>query len=436
MMKCRLLSLFLILCALWSGTQGYAEECTHSRSKTDNELIPIGRFQIGSPLFGEHAAFSLLGEAGEKNYRGSGTVGFLFGHSHYFKVSGEYLRQKLGYRFSSGKERRWLYQGAAGAAYEYRFDMHWLSDASLAGFYSHAPNRHLKSVDCPNCIHLKRRIAGSDAGGGSIDLTFIPWGSGTISLAGNYDHVVYHRKHQDPLHISGFGGGVDWTQKLSCNFDFDFRGEFRRPFNYFEGAINWHSARWAGLTLGLFGSHTEGKYRLPNNNTAGVQLGYLIGYRKHHEEPSCRHPGTSLDSALESWVSIPAVYMPEVLAVSDQKKILISGCEAPPPAPSPPTPLPPCLAPTSSTIPDQIPIAVPNTILAGFFFDDPTGTNPLTFTMMTDVTTTGITIDMNTGIITLADVPTPPDTDILITVTGTNACGSTSQSFTIEFEGS
>jgi hypothetical protein len=426
-MKCRLLSLFLILCALWSGTQqGHAEECTHSRSKTDNELIPIGKFQIGAPLFGEHAAFSLLGEAGEKNYRGSGTVGFLFGHSNYFKISGEYLRQKLGYRFSSGKEHRWVYQGAAGAAYEYRFDMRWLSNASLAGFYSHAPNRTLKSVSCPtDCIDLKRRIAGSDAGGGSLDLTFIPWRSGTISLAGNYDHVVYHRKYQDSLHVSGFGGGVDWTQKLGCNFDFDFKGEFRRPFNYFEGAINWHSTKWLGLTLGLFGSHTEGKYRLPNNNTAGVQLGYLIGYKKHHKQPSCSHPGTSLDSALESWVSIPAVYMPEVLAIADQKKVPVSGCEAP------------CFPPTSTTIPDQLTLPLNTTafIPTAPFFNDPTSANPLTFTMTatTDFPPiSGIFIDPTTGVITVTSLAEPTFIPILITVTGTNACGSTSQSFTID----
>src|SRR5262249_21898311 len=155
------------------------------------------------------------------------------------------------------------------------------------------------------------------------------------------------------------------------------KAEIRRPFNYFEGLINWHAPKdWRGFTLGLFGSHTQGKSHLPNNTQAGVQISYLIGFKNPSKDfprsdqltRTCIHPATPFNSALVSWVSTPAVYMPEVLAIADQRKkgaCVSSGC----------------IAPTSTPIPDQTG-SFGSLHDVSSFFNDPTGNNPLTFSLV------------------------------------------------------
>ena len=419
----KIVSWFLCLttcyCTIVHQNSVYAANCDHSRGSTDNELMPNAKL-IFTPGATEHISGSILGEVGRRNYRINGTLGFLIGNDNFLKFSGEYLTQKLGYRFSSGKVETWRNQSAVGGAYQRQFNTQWIDNAEVQGYYSVAPSHDLHRKKCPEfCGTLRRQIAGSHAGGGLFGLTFIPWQSGLLQLRANYDHVVYQRKYHSNLHVSGFGGTANWFQKLGCYVDFAVKAEIRRPFNYFEGLINWHAPKdWRGFSLGLFGSHTHGKSHLPNNTSAGIQLSYLLGFKNPSNElprsdqltKTCIHPATPFNSALVSWVSTPAVYMPEVLAIADQRK---KGFCSPSPSCTPPTSQ--SLGFFFATIGTQIDVSG--------FFNDPTGTNPLTFALVGDPPGFFV-IDPTTGVITaVLDPPIISD----FTVTATNACGTTSQ---------
>jgi hypothetical protein len=462
MNKCSLLKYVLLYALLVLGHSPTinASNCHHSRGRTDNELIPDARLVLTPAALTENVAVSVLGEVGRRNYRINGTLGFLFGASHYLKFSTEYLTQKLGYRFSSGKTEHWMHQTAVGGEYQKDIKSPWLNNVLAQGFYSFAPNHDLRRKRCVEVCELTRicrHIAGSHAGGGALGATFIPWKSARFQLRGNYDYVLYDRKCRHKLHVSGFGGSFAYLQELGCNFDFSTIAELRTPFYYFEGLINWHAPRtWQGFTIGLFGSHTQGRHHLPNNNVAGIQLSYLFGFRglsknanqrspsqntnkksfwkrgpsknanqkspSENTSPSCLHLGTVFNSSLASWVSTPAVYLPEVLAIADQKrkKSTIASC--------PGSGLG-CIStpPTSTTIPTQN-TTNNSTVNVSSYFTDPTHDNPLTYSLVSPPT--GFTINPQTGVITIGDVPQPMT--FTITMVAQNICGSTSQTFIIQ----
>lgn len=97
-----------------------------------------------------------------------------------------------------------------------------------------------------------------------------------------------------------------------------------RPYNYFESSLKWVVCLDGGdLTFGIFGGHTVGKHELPSSTQAGFSLGYSFGvqdfciivYDCAPIECACS------PCDLHTWVATPAVYIPEVLAIADQRVI-------------------------------------------------------------------------------------------------------------------
>ncbi len=64
-------------------------------------------------------AFSLIVDGGLKEARGNLTWGMQPRQNQLFKVTAEYLRQKMNFNFLSGEVREWVGQPAFGAQYEY-----------------------------------------------------------------------------------------------------------------------------------------------------------------------------------------------------------------------------------------------------------------------------------------------------------------------------
>ena len=171
--------------------------------------------------------------------------------------------------------------------------------------------------------------------------------------------------------------------------------------------------------FGLFAGHTQGKERLPSSTVYGIELGFSFGGGYYPSlccdpcDPCCPSPGCNAD--LICWLSSPAVRMPQVLAIADQQFNR--------------TTTPTCTPPTSSSIPSQTvdPFGTLTLDVSSFFNGNG---NAITFTA------TGLplsfSIDPLTGIITGYN-PGFADTGITlnVTVTGTTACGSTSETFQI-----
>lgn len=490
------LQLFLFLFAICHLS---AQDCGHSHKRTQNTLAPDVRFTLVPRSVTNNSAVAFLAEAGRRNFRLNGTFGFLADCENRFKISGEYLQQKLGYNYSTGLARRWVRQFACGVAYEHDFCNQYITSAEISAYCSYAPTRHLSSQVCENYRYY-RRIAGATAYGGEIGSTIRLWPCAFLYLDANYDSVIYHRRFYSNRHVEGFGGSVGFHQQLFETLGFDLRAEFRRPFNYYRASVCWSVPQWTGLTVGVYGSHTRGKCRLPSSTMAGIELNYTFADFFRPSYNDCGECEIYCSPDLACWVSRPAVYLPEVLAIAEEKAVRL--CSLPGSIPIPnvvlsvsgpfaidvspyfinpdPEPLvfsatglppgavidpvtgiitgvatsglPPFVitvfasnncgsasqtfalsyctsAPISTTIPDvSLNVTGPFAIDVSPYFVSPEGT-PLTFTATG--LPPGATIDPVTGIITgVATSSLPP---FAITVTATNACGSSSQTFTLTY---
>ncbi len=390
---------------------------------TQNNLMPNARFFLTPVTASDTDAFSAMGEIGPRNYRANATYARSINPCQRFKLSAEYLTQRLKYDFKSGDVKRWVNQVGVGGAYQYILNHPAFQsiDADLA--YAHAFHRNLRSKHIffhDQQARLKRRIAGSDSILSYLGTTIELWHCAFISVGANYDSVAYHRIFRQKTHAQGFGGSGHFTQQLGKSFHFGVDAEFRQPFHFYGATFDWrhYFSDWS-LTCGLYGNYTNGRRHLPNVAAFGIQIGFAFGGKNircchiNPETAALRDCKTQQNCDLASWAVKPAIYLPVVLAIADPKVQTPSGpvsCSAPP---------------TSIPIPNMVfsgggPYSVD---VSGFFSSQ----TPLTFSQTG--LPAGSTIDPSTGVISgnrLGD-----NTTHTITVTATNACGSTSQTFTI-----
>ena len=101
--------------------------------------------------------------------------------------------------------------------------------------------------------------------------------------------------------------------------------EFRRPYDFVEAQLNFANWTCGGdYTFGIFANYTHGKRPLPNTIGYGIQIGADLGalsyYTRCARSSSCQPDFPCLNPAydLSMWTAIPAVYIPEVLAITDQ----------------------------------------------------------------------------------------------------------------------
>lgn len=414
----KLFSLFFMTIFMLSFASISADDnhCNHNCRRTNNDFIPTLRLQLTPEICSDWFAFSFLGEAGVRNYRANGTLGFALAPCQRLKVGGEYLTQKLGYNFSSGKASRWMHQYAVGGTYQYLVDCNFIQSLDVHGHYSHAYSRQLSRATCFPDIFTERRvrrhIAGSDAYNVSGGVTLNPWCFTNISLSLDYDNVRYNRKFHKHHTVSGFGGTVGFIQNLPYNFNVGFRGEFKRPYNYLEALIGWNTCTsWGNVNIGVYGGHTYGKEHLPSSTVAGIALNWDFdwgfgGYFNNTCCPQdiCCYPCYSSCNDLAKWIeATPAVYVPEVLAISEQRRR--TSC------------FPPVVLGTLT-----VPIAATPAVIATALLFNTQG-EPVTFSITTDAEVTA-TIDPVTGVITVTAIA---DLEAhIITVTATTARGCSS----------
>lgn len=390
-----------------------------SSEETHNNLLPNLRLLFTPASYENSDAFSFLGEAGARNFRGSVTYGTFLTTYQRFKVTGEYLTQRLKYRFVDSDKEKWVSQVGFGGAYEYLTSYKTFKSFEAGVAYSHAFNRNLGRklfFDDPQQIQFGRRIAGSDAFLSYLGTRLQLWHCGFFSASANYDHVTYRRIFNHDAHVQGFGASVDFTQQFGKEFYVNLDAEIRSPFNFYEASINWSHlfCSW-GINCGLYGNYTQGKRHLPNVAAAGVQLGFSIGGKGLDcSKNSCRS-SYSRDCTqrffcdITNWTASPALYSPVVLAIKDPA----SNCSS---------------FPTSSPIPNLFLSSggQPYTYdVSGFF----SSSLPLTFsaTGFPD----GSSIDPVTGVI--SGINPGDNIPRAITVTATSGCGSTSQAFVISY---
>lgn len=301
--------------------------CSHSRKKTCTSLSPTLRIVLNPCNISQESAVSFLGEFGVRNLRLNGTVGMNLFKDNRLKVSVDYLKQQLGYNFSSGNTHQTINQFAIGGTYEYYLDCWKIANVEATLFYSRAKGHTLSNVTCVSpSSTLSRHIAGGRDYGLSFGGYMLPWQCAKAGVFVYYDFVMYRKKFSTDRVVQGPGIGFSFGQKLYYNLEYDCRAEFRTPFLYYFGLLNWNSnylRRYGDLKIGIFGSYTSGNSGLPDCSCIGVQLSFNFGCCNPCLSTSnCNNPCTQSCykscPTLCDWTEIPAVYVPEVLAITEQ----------------------------------------------------------------------------------------------------------------------
>lgn len=274
--------------------------------------------------FTENTGFAVLGEAGPRNFRASGTLGFITTPHQRLKLSLEYLWQNITYAFFSGDSSQWVSQGALGLAYEADVpsDHRFQTQFNFSGFLSHAPSKtlstetgtYLNNNVVTNFMDF-RRIAGSNAGGVSPGLTTQPWEGGKLNLNVNYDNVRYDTTYTTNKDAKGLGGTVSLNQALVHNVDLNALASVRAPFNQYEADLGWTTPTKLGeWRIGLGSDVVIGKNTLPSTYTLTLSANYLPNQPEPHSTRAKIAAWRFID-----WLSKPAVYLPQVLAVPDER---------------------------------------------------------------------------------------------------------------------
>lgn len=294
--------------------------------------------------FNNYTAYSVLGEAGVKNFRVGGTLGWMLQENQYLKFSAEYLWQDITYRFFSGSTDQWVNQGAIGAGYLYEFlgysyDPHF----DLNAYLSHAPSKGLGTATGNLISNFgavvpyteRRRIAGSNGAGITPALSIAPWQGARAGLGLNYDNVRYDRKYAHNQDAKGLGGTFTFNQILSQNVDFDMSIGVRQPFNNYAAGLNFANVPYFGnWVLGVDGAYTAGKNTLPNTWNLSLSGSYALDQRSapiYKDSGSFKDRGFKdpvMHDDLVKYTSDPAVYMPQVLAITDHQ---LNFCDLAPP---------------------------------------------------------------------------------------------------------
>lgn len=311
--------------------------CHVFADKQTTFLGPSVRLTHTDTLYSPCLAYSLAGEVGVKQLRIGGNLGWQAGANQRFKLTGEYIHQKISYHFAFGHTEQWVRQAALGALYQYHFCQAWFDPIlDFRIYYSHAPskNRGLLVVNSPNgqipsaqFIFPLRRLAGSDAGGFAPGITIRPWCGALLETDLNYDHVHYEKEAFPSENVKGLGGTVRFAQSITTNILIDLSAAVRRPFNRYAVSIDWLNVRTYGQwNIALYGATNIGKRSLPNTWDAGVAANYFIdrtGDSLYEEEIAAKFlniKGCVLPDNFLTWASDPAVYMPHALLVPDERQ--------------------------------------------------------------------------------------------------------------------
>lgn len=346
----RRIPLLLAAIAFSSALQAYRpleytfhipQKC-HGSDQTD--LIPVLRVGVVPRFFNDTTAIAVLGELGRQQNRINATLGFPLAERHHFKFGGEMLNEELSYHFPYDHAKAWTRQYAAGAAYRMDLNFWGFTSLEVSGRWSNAQGRqvhkfqrkpqrarfHAGRVYRRPSPNFYRSIGDSKAYGFTAGLSIEPWYWAVLSASGTYDKVDYSRKHMADKVVSGFGGIVSFEQRFTPSISLGLKGEFRAPYTYYEGNLKWTAVLCStDVSVGIFGGHTQGRRNLPSSTVAGIEIGFdfgltgcsvtrSVGVCGNSPDYFCRESICGQSRNNLQWQAAPAVYMPEVLAISQQ----------------------------------------------------------------------------------------------------------------------
>ena len=319
---------FLCFALTFIASLNAQNNCEEHTGKSRDNFFPTTRLILTPVSVNNNTALSFLGEIGKRNFRLNGTWGGFCEEYFRFKLGGEYLAQKLKYDFASGSEREWMHQLGLGAKLQ-TYYCRWkcVRGFQLSGFYSHSLGKTLHSTRCsPPNQTLLRRVAGTwffDIEGG---LMTTPCECASILYSVGYAQANYARRLENRKRLAGIAFSVDYNHYICESLGLNLRAQYTRAYNSLEALLSWCCPMEYGqLSIGAFGVHTWGKCHLPCSTIAGIELRFNFGVDRCSIVRSDRCFCGDIDSCdcdltgLGGWVANPAVYLPQVFAIQEDK---------------------------------------------------------------------------------------------------------------------
>lgn len=281
------------------------------------DKVPDLIFALDPYRVSDDQAVSGLVQIGLRDWRFNGTYAFSINDQHLFKVSAEYLREKLGFSFEANRLHAWVQQFAVGAEYRLYSPLNCIDFLDVGLNYSHSPSRelHLKLVPDNNLLN-ERRIAGADAVSAQAQ-TFWTVGRGAIGTALFYDFVLYRRKFQHQKIVTGPGIGFNCHYPVCSGIRLHLNAELRRPYLFLEARLGCNSY-FGRTSMGssVFVESVRGFQSLPSSTRFGIELAFNF---KSPNPSNCAEEDYPCPTAAQLFARSPAVYRPQVLAISDQR---------------------------------------------------------------------------------------------------------------------
>lgn len=330
----KLLPLLAFLLTVLSGhphslsADEHSHFCNSQAEKGKNHCFPIFRFQFDPVFVNQETGVGILGEVGPRSYRVNATLTHFANECQRLKLGAEYLGQKLHYGFCRGKPSRWMQQLAIGGVYDWFLDCGGLvKGVEVTGHYVHSQDRSLSCVSFNEHELINyRKLTGACSWELAAGLILQRWSCHTLHVALCYDNTRFHRTYQESSRSSGLGVNLASHLNFCRSYSLDTKLQFKDIYNYFEGLLSWNPDACSGnVKLGLFGNYVWGKKQLPSSGTVGIELAFAFGVdiceckiMQEIDDEGC--DGYWYDRReLFNATMIPAVYIPEVLAITDNK---------------------------------------------------------------------------------------------------------------------
>lgn len=424
----------------WAAALGTIFLCFTSASASNQPTTFLGPTLKGgyTSTMNDYTAYSVLAEAGVKNFRAGGTLGWKLEQNQYLKVSAEYLWQNIKYNFLSGDTEQWVQQGALGAGYLYEFNEYcYQPHLDVNAYLSHAPSKTLGNrfgfvstgPGATSSFLDHRRIAGSNAAGIVPAVSIAPWNGSRAGLGLNYDNVRYDKKYAPNEDAKGLGGTFTFKQLVATDVELGLSAAVRQPFNNYAADVAFANVPFFGKwVLDVDGEYTAGKNTLPNTWNIGLSANYALDQRCQAAPVTYKdkvmYKDAPIGDDLVSYTADPAVYLPQVLAIPDEDvQIPAPSCTNVPTLTG--VPIPALSAPVGGS---DTSAAAPSFAGSGITFSisPPTPALPAGDTLTINPTTGVITADNQSGSTSAQDVTA--------TVTATTSCGSVSTTVSAHYD--
>lgn len=271
-------------------------------------LVPDFRLVIEPVMLDDASGAAALFEAGRQNYRANGTIGYAFGDGFLGKISGEYLTQKLSLSFCSKREHRWVSQGAVGVALQFPFN------AECGFSYSHSDKKSLLDSVVPlQNVICEKRIVGSDGFRLFFGSEYMPWDAGIFTGNLVYDYLKFNKTFLKDKVVQGVGLTLSYDQYLFDCAKIHLGLDLEAPFIAYDASLSTQIYMFQrAFDVGIYGQRVHGLKSIPSSSRVGIEIGINLENLWSGDYVPC-------GDTLSSWLSRPAVYMPQVLVIKDNK---------------------------------------------------------------------------------------------------------------------